>query len=102
MILVQTSDGELRFKSLADVRRALAVGLISPDDRIRLDAGEWQPMSDLVPRTRGFWKPHFHWYVLGVAVLVAVAIGGGLAALGVVGAHVMWRMSLRRERVRWW
>jgi hypothetical protein len=72
--------GELEYASVAAVRQALAVGLVSPDDEALVPgASGWQRAGDLVGPAAGGRRPGWSvraWALLGVAGAV-----GALALL---------------------
>ncbi|MFP2907497.1 hypothetical protein ACLESD_21100 [Pyxidicoccus sp. 3LFB2] len=107
-VRIRTPEGELSYGGLEEVRQALSTGLVDSTDQIRTAETEpWRPVSEVVGRpARLRWKEHFHWYVLA-AVLVGMYLAGFgiLWLLLVVGAHALWRNTMRRGPrggLRWW
>ncbi|WP_163998452.1 hypothetical protein [Pyxidicoccus caerfyrddinensis] len=107
-VTIRTPDGEMSYQGLDEVRQALTTGLVDPTDQIRLSETEpWRPVSEVAgSRPRWRWKEHFHWYILAVVLVGMHLTGFGLIWLLVaVGAHALWRNTMRRGPrggLRWW
>lgn len=105
---VRNTDGELAFRSVEEVRNALAAGLVDPSDEVRLsDAEPWRPVAEVVGRpSRWRWKDHYHWLVLAGVLTLLLVLGAGLLwVVLAVSSHALWMVTVRRGRrqsTRWW
>jgi hypothetical protein len=96
-VRVRSADGgELEYESLAAVRRALAVGLVGPEDEVlEPGQGSWRRAGSLGPPPSGRAR---------LASLVptraaATVAGGAVAALTALAALLLLRSSTLTERL---
>jgi hypothetical protein len=87
---VRSEGGEVKFQSLYEIQRAIAVGLVSPTDELTEEGAEnWRKCNSLVAlkdaKLESSSGPDSTRWVVAVAVLAVVALA-----------------LLFTERFRWW
>ncbi|HEY8208412.1 MAG TPA: hypothetical protein VIG99_13070 [Myxococcaceae bacterium] len=79
--VVRSEGGEVKFQSLYEIQRAIANGLVDPEDELTEDGqAAWRKIStvaalrDARPEPSGFWKTDVGKWVIPLCALLGVSL----------------------------